>query len=284
MRYSLTHSTTYTYGQAVVLSPHTFRLKPRTDPFQVLESYQLQILPTPTGISEVVDAVGNPMTCTWWSEQTTPELTVTAQSTVLTPCENPFLYILEPWAVQFPLDYPRSLFNSLFHYLDESAQPFGNSGTVTELAQELAAKANYNTTAFLALLNQTIYQHCQYQLRLTGTANPPHQTWQLKLGSCRDFVVLFMAACRAVGLAARFVSGYEQGDPEHEKHLHAWVEVYLPGAGWRGYDPTLGLVVCDRHIALCAHVLPEYTAPVAGAHRPVTTTSMTTHVEIIVED
>lgn len=76
-----------------------------------------------------------------------------------------------------------------------------------------------------------------------------------------------MAACRGMGLATRFVSGYEAGDPDHDQTLHAWVEVYLPGAGWRGYDPTMGLVVCDRHVALVTSAWPQHTTPIAGGLR-----------------
>lgn len=77
-----------------------------------------------------------------------------------------------------------------------------------------------------------------------------------------------METCRAVGLAARFVSGYQEGDPNAaERHLHAWAEVYLPGAGWRGYDPTHGLAVADGHIALVASALPKSAAPVTGGVR-----------------
>ena len=79
-----------------------------------------------------------------------------------------------------------------------------------------------------------------------------------------------MEVVRAVGIAARFVSGYQEGDADMSgRDLHAWVEVYLPGAGWRGYDPTLGLVVSDRHIPLAASAIPEYAAPISGASVPV---------------
>ena len=78
-----------------------------------------------------------------------------------------------------------------------------------------------------------------------------------------------MEACRAIGLAARFVSGYQEGDLDSsDRHLHAWAEVYLPGAGWRGYDPTQGRVVADRHIALVASALSRYAAPLSGAFQP----------------
>jgi transglutaminase-like putative cysteine protease len=94
-------------------------------------------------------------------------------------------------------------------------------------------------------------------------------TWQQKEGTCRDFAILFMEVCRLIGIAVRFVSGYQQGDSNSsDRHLHAWVEVYLPGAGWRGYDPTHGLAVADGHVALAASSLPRYAAPISGVFRP----------------
>lgn len=86
------------------------------------------------------------------------------------------------------------------------------------------------------------------------------------MGSCRDTAVLFIHACRAAGLAAWFLSGYQEGDLDHpEQHRHAWVEAYLPGAGWRGYDPSHGLAVSDRHIALVAAADPADATPIQGA-------------------
>ena len=141
-----------------------------------------------------------------------------------------------------------------------------------ELAQDILAATEGNTLDFLFTLNQRIYQECEYLTREAGAAYPAGITWRNKQGSCRDYTVLFMDVCRAMGIPARFVSGYQEGDEEQEtRDLHAWVEVYLPGAGWRGYDPTLGLVVGDRHIPLAASTIPAYTAAVDGSVIPVKT-------------
>lgn len=99
-------------------------------------------------------------------------------------------------------------------------------------------------------------------------AQEPEETLSRMKGTCRDFVVLFAEACRSLGFAARFVSGYTQGDLDNaENYLHAWAEVYLPGGGWRGYDPTLGLAVADQHIALTSGASPLQAAPVSGSFR-----------------
>ena len=87
-------------------------------------------------------------------------------------------------------------------------------------------------------------------------------------GACRDLAVLLIDACRSVGLATRFVSGFQQGDREQDRRdLHAWAEVYIPGAGWRGFDPTHGLAVADRHVPLAAGAVPESASPVTGSFR-----------------
>ncbi len=189
-------------------------------------------------------------------------------SKVETNCTNPFNYLLEPWVTTLPFDYPSSLLKQLEPYL--RSYSFVPDGLALQLAQDIFAATQGNTLDFLFALNQNIYKDCEYIIRETGKPFPAGITWRRKQGSCRDFVVLFMEVCRAMGIAARFVSGYQEGDRDmSSRDLHAWVEVYLPGAGWRGYDPTLGLVVSDRHIPLAASAIPSYAAAVEGSVIPV---------------
>ncbi len=275
MRYQISHSSTYTYEQPAILDPHILRLRPRSDGFQTLEAHQLQVEPEPLGLTQMLDAEGNAIAKCWWLPESTANLTITSTSTVTTHTANPFNYLLEPWATEGPIDYPSSMRTALTPYLEQAY-----AAAAAQLAQEIAVSVNWNTVEFLSALNQCIYDQCHYQERQTGPPWPPDITWNKRTGSCRDFVILFMAACRSVGLAARFVSGYEQGDPAHEQTLHAWVEVYLPGAGWRGYDPTLGLLVCDRHIALVASHEHRSTIPISGSHRTGSTATFSTSVLI----
>ncbi len=188
-------------------------------------------------------------------------------ATVATSCTNPFNYLLESWANTIPFDYPSSLLKQLEPYL--RSYGFTPDPIASELAQDIFASTQGNTLDFLFTLNQRIYQDCEYITRETGEPLLPGITWRNKQGSCRDYGVLFMEVCRTMGIPARFVSGYQEGDKEQEnRDLHGWVEVYLPGAGWRGYDPTLGLVVGDRHIPLAASAIPAYTATVEGFVTP----------------
>lgn len=271
MRYQISHTTLYTYSQPVTLTPHTVRLIPRSDRWQTLQQFSLMVDPLPVQESEFTDLDGNSLIKLWFApDQPLEQLKVQTLLMVETHQDNPFKFLLEPWATQLPIDYPASLLAQLRPYLDSGALGYGAGGdpVAIQLAQEIWQAVDGHVVPFLSTLNQRIYESCGHVIRETGEPFPPGITWSQRLGSCRDFVVLFMAVCRAMGLAARFVSGYQEGDPDSDdRHLHAWAEVYLPGAGWRGYDPTHGLAVADQHIALVASALPGYTAPVSGSMR-----------------
>ena len=265
--FQISHQTIYSYSQAVLLKPHLLRLCPRCDRLSQLQDFSLSVQPEPQGRSDFVDLDGNNLIKLWFNNPT-QELCIQILATVETSCNNPFNYLLEPWAITLPSDYPSSLLQQLEPYL--KSYSFVPDGCASELAQDIFAATEGNTLDFLFALNQRIYQECDYITRESGAAYPAGITWRRKQGSCRDYTVLFMEVCRAMGIAARFVSGYQEGDREQQsRDLHAWVEVYLPGAGWRGYDPTLGLVVSDRHIPLAASAIPASTAAVDGAVIPV---------------
>jgi len=267
MRYQIIHTTTYTYTQPVTLTPHIIRLVPRGDGVQKIRDFSWKIDPEPIGISYSSDLDGNVLVQTWF-KGITEHLIVEVNSEVETWRSNPFDYILEPYALKLPIDYPASLLTQLSPYLQRQF-PGNVDPIATQLAEEIWFDSSGQTDIFLSKLNQQIYETCQYIDRETGDPFPAGITWKQKSGSCRDFVVLFMEVCRAVGLAARFVSGYQEGDPDQkDRQLHAWVEVYLPGAGWRGYDPTHGLAVSDRHIPLVASAFPSYTTPISGSFSP----------------
>jgi len=267
VRYQISHTTTYVYSQPVLLQPHVVRLRPRSDGTQTLQSFSMLVSPTPQHQSPVVDLEGNAITKLWFDREPVTTLTVQVLSQVETYRTNPFDYLLDPWAVKLPIDYPSSILNQLQPYLAGFPATATLDPIALELAQEIAHQSGENPTHFLATLNQQIYQSCQYFIREQGDPFPPGLTWSKKAGSCRDLTVLFMECCRAVGLASRFVSGYQEGDlaSTEEFHLHAWAEVYLPGGGWRGFDPTHGLAVGDRNVALAASPFPKYAAPITGA-------------------
>jgi transglutaminase-like putative cysteine protease len=274
--FQIEHSIEYIYSQPVIFAPHQLRLRPRSNVHQSVLSFDLSISPTPQQVAESVDLDGNNSMLVWFDPNLTSQLQITTKATVSTSLTNPFNYLTEPWTANLPIDYPRSLAQQLqpylTGYLGQSIDPLA-----AELAAEIWQTVDGQTIPFLSELNQQIYHNCQYSIRDTGASLPPGIVWKNRAGSCRDFVVLFLEVCRAVGLAGRFVSGYEAGaEPDDlaeptrsDRHLHAWAEIYLPGAGWRGYDPTHGLLVADNHIALCSSPFPAQTSPVEGKLRTI---------------
>jgi transglutaminase-like putative cysteine protease len=176
---------------------------------------------------------------------------------------NPFDFLLESdGALRVPVVYPDALWPSLAPYI--AVEP---SGAVEALARAAAIEAGWGTMEFLRVLNRRISDSLRYVVRDHGRPLEGALTLQKGEGSCRDFAVLFAEACRHMRLAARFVSGYETAAAEGDRaDMHAWAEVYLPGGGWRGYDPSRGLAVADAHVAVAASISPELAAPVTGSH------------------
>lgn len=262
MYYRIRHQTTYTYARPVLLKPHTVRLRPRCDGWQHLQNFSIAVEPEPAGIFHFIDLDGNAIVKLSF-QQETDCLDIILTSEVETRQSNSFNFLLEPEALQLPIDYPHSLLVQLHPYL----QPYGASfdPVAVQLAQEIEREVNGQSISFLTALNQRLYGNCKHIVREEGAPWYPGVTWREGRGSCRDVAVLFIEVCRCMGLGARFVSGYQEGDLEQERRdLHAWAEVYLPGGGWRGFDPTQGLAVCDRHIAVAASAFPRYAAPITG--------------------
>jgi transglutaminase-like putative cysteine protease len=285
VRYEIIHTTSYAYNRAVTFDPHVLRLRSRNDCTQMLHDFHLQIAPEPIRISDIIDLEGNDLVKVWF-DQTSDRLEFTVKSEVETFRRDPFNFLLEPWAVRLPIDYPEPLRTQLHCYLHPLGTPSTVDPVVAQLAHEIWQDVAGSTTAFVCELNERLHENCRHQVRETGPPLEASVTWTQKQGSCRDVAVLFMETCRVMGLAARFVSGYQQGNPNWKRrHLHAWVEVYFPGGGWRGYDPTQGMAVGDRHVALVASAIPKQAAPISGTFRGSAVRSqMNAHLSIKVLD
>ena len=254
------HETHYAFSRPVFLEPHLVRLVPRSDAGQTLVDYALSSNPAPAGRTAITDASGN-QAIRLWFEGTTGEFSLISRASVRTLRANPFDFLLDEAAMAFPLGLTPPQREALAPFLAQEGDE-----TVRRLSRNLAAQGG--PLAFLNSLNGWIYEHISIAPRPEAGLQSPGETLALGRGACRDATVLFMAVCRAAGIPARYVSGYQSGDPDQpERDLHAYAEAYLPGAGWRGFDPTLGLCVADGHVALCAAHRPELTAPVAGTFR-----------------
>ncbi|MEM7009579.1 MAG: transglutaminase family protein [Thermodesulfobacteriota bacterium] len=264
MLYKIEHITRYAYSKEVFLEPHIVRLRPRSDCSQVLKNFEISVKPTPTGISEIIDAGGDSIFL--WFEELTDSLEITCTSEVETKRENPFDYILATdRAHRLPMEYKIANKRILEPYRFPSSD---YSEDFEGFVAKILLESENSSMKFLSTLTNYIFDNFEHEIREEGPAREPEETLSRKKGSCRDFVVLFAEAARSMGFASRFVSGYTEGDLAlMQNHLHAWAEVYLPGGGWRGYDPTLGLAVSDQHIAVTTGASPKQAAPVSGSFR-----------------
>jgi transglutaminase-like putative cysteine protease len=262
MIFKVRHQLKFRYATPAVLGPQTLRLRPREDGSQRVLDFHVELTPEPSLLSTCLDEHGNVETRAWFVGATVG-LDVQAECTVETLRQNPFDFVMDedlgslPWGRRAIEARP-----GLWACLPEDGQP-----EAAGLALALARESNGNALAFLMRLNRWLYEKLAYERRPEGAPQAPAETLQRGAGACRDRAVLFCAAARAQGLPARFVSGYAEGDPEKRmKDLHAWAEVFLPGAGWRGFDPSSGLACGDRHITLAASPEPHGSAALQGRY------------------
>lgn len=259
MLFKIRHRLSFTYVSPALLGPQSLRLRPREDGSQRVLDYHLSVSPLPSLLSPCLDEHGNIETRAWFLGPA-PSLQIVAESTVETLRPNPFDFILEtdwalPWGGRLSMERP-----GLAPCLSGAVEP-----EAAGLAKALAQEAGSDPLAFLLRLNQWLNQKLTYELRPEGAPQSAAETLHRGRGACRDLTVLFCAAARSLGIPARFVSGYHEGDPDiRRKELHAWAEVFLPGAGWRGFDPSSGLVCADRHVALAASPDPAGAAAISG--------------------
>lgn len=260
MRFTIRHNTHYRYSQPVQLGPQKLRLHPRDDGAQQVIDHQLTITPTPRGRNDHLDLEGNRVTQVWFGEETDCfDIEVSMQ--VETLRLNAFDYILAPEAAVLPINHQYDHICALAYL--ERAEP---DDAVTAFAAELSMAVNHDTLRFLDRLNHQLFEDFTHVHRHSGGPQSPAFTLQSRSGACRDLAVLFVDCCRVEGIAARFASGYQKGHLKSEqRHLHAWPEVYLPGAGWRAFDPTHGEAVADTHITIAAAAHSRDTMPVTGS-------------------
>jgi len=275
------HLLTYQYSSAVNLEPHVLYLHPRKSSLLTVNSFTLDVNPKPVQISKNLDPEGNIQNILFFKEPTDC-LKIEMNAVVETTEFNPFDFVYFPFESKtLPLNYTHSYQKTLSPYLGQE----GVTTLVEQTARQIASQVKWNTSSFLSELNEFIFKQFAYEIREEGAPNSAEFTLVNRKGSCRDYAVLFSAMCRALGLATRFVSGYYVGVapidvPNQTHHLHAWVEVYLPGGGWRGYDPTQHEVVAGNHIPLAASCLPEEITPVFGSYRGSASSELITKVSI----
>jgi len=254
-RWAIRHQTTYRYSTAVVFAPHVLRLSPRPDSVRCLVR-NLQITPTPIELADYNDVFGNRCTRVTFGPGQADELIIDSRLEVepLAPFRDERQTLPPvPWAA------PQNDALAPFRQPDDSAE-------VRALAQQLAFETGHAPLGFFERLCRTLYSTLDRQIRVDGPAQTPAETLTTGRGACRDLTVLYLAVCRSLGVAGRFVSGYQgqEASPDGKRHLHAWPEVFVPELGWLGWDPTHGIPTGPGHVALCAAPEQAATMPVEG--------------------
>ena len=271
IRVAIRHKTVYNFDRSVSLSPHVFRLRPAVHSRTPISGYSLRIEPETHFINWQQDPFGNLLARVVFPEKCTKlsvEVEVLADLTVI----NPFDFFVEDYAENFPFNYDASLLKELQPYLEITEQ-----GTLLKkwLADFDLSMRTIND--FLVDINRKVFQTISYNIRMEVGIQSCEDSLTKLSGSCRDSAWLLVQILRHLGLAARFVSGYlvqltadiksldgPSGPEQDFTDLHAWAEVYIPGAGWIGLDPTSGLLTGEGHIPLACTPDPASAAPVTG--------------------
>lgn len=264
LRVRLTHTTRYRYDRAVRLGPQLIRLRPAPHTAAKIEDYSLTIVPEMHYLHWQQDAYAN-----YQARVLVPDLTEQFEMRVVCTANllpvNPFDFYIEPHAEQIPFHYFDRDGLGLAPYLLVEPSSQQTQGCFYDFFSSVVS-SRLPTIEFLVELNRRVQRELTYVVREEPGIQSPEETLSKGSGSCRDLAWLEIQVLRRLGLAARFVSGYWiQSESPHASELHAWTEVYVPGAGWIGLDPTAGMLAGHGHIPLACAPEPSGAAPIEGS-------------------
>lgn len=271
MRVSVDHLTQYHYDRPVSFGEHALYLRPRESQTLRVSSFSLESLPTGK-LRWVRDCFNNVVAVVNLGLEPSAVLSFHCKMAFDLAEENPFDFILDTRAIAFPFAYDHKETQALEPYFRRGE---ATDGPVDAWVRETVGAAAGETVALLTSLNQAIFERFRYERRDEEGVQTPTETLDRGCGSCRDMAQLFIAGTRSLGLASRFASGYLYEPPSDEKHesanraagsMHAWAEVYLPGAGWRGFDPTNGILTDHHFVTAAVANRPEWVNPIQGQY------------------
>lgn len=259
-RFKIFHETSYSYQNAVSLGAHKLMVRPRDGHDIRIESSKLTISPNAL-VSWHRDELDNSVAVATFDSTQTTSLTIVSEVTVAHYLSLPDVVPIYPEVSRFPFDYSDAEQKALAAYLEYEAQGDEFDSWVDAIAAEYR-----DTIHLLKSLSEKIFTQCSYEMREEPGVQSPAHTLEALRGSCRDYAWLFVTAARKLGFASRFVSGYfhTAGTVLEDGHTHAWAEVFLPGAGWTGFDPTCNRLTAENHIPVAVALLPEDIPPVSG--------------------
>ena len=262
-RYKILHRTYYNFSSTVTLGPHFLRLRPREDYELRIESFSLNITPKATLLWHR-DAEGNSV-ATATFDIATQQLVFESELIIQQYNEAPLNFMVADYAVHYPFNYTQDdqvLLSPYIQLPDQDTQQ-----QIKQWTQQLwQAGEKIQTYTALQRIASHIFKNFTYKLREEPGVQTAKETLACNTGSCRDFAQLFMDAAKCMGLAARFVTGYLHAPGlDAAGATHAWAEVYLPGAGWKGFDPTIGAMAGTDHIPVAVARLSKSVPPIEGS-------------------
>ncbi|MEQ8472189.1 MAG: transglutaminase family protein [Marinoscillum sp.] len=263
------HRTTYSYGSEVFVEPHHLYFYPAHRNYLSVKSFDIKLSPAPSGLAFRVDAENNAFHQCWFNQEIN-QMSIEVHMQVATEELNPFNFLVE---TEPKIDHHQAL--EIFLKGDKLPE------SIRSWVRNIEQLSGGNPVTFLTFLNKEIQSNWKHDSRYEPTLLDPSACFEAKNGSCRDLSWMLIQMLRNAHVPARFVSGYSYNPELGNGHeLHAWVEAWLPGAGWIGLDPSAGILATDHYVPIAVSHLPENTFPVQGSYRGSTSSELEFEVVI----
>ena len=276
-RFKIIHRTYYNYSNSIALGTHNLLLRPRENHELRIENFSLNITPK-AKILWHRDVEDNSVAIANFTDNT-QQLFIESEVIIQQYNESPLDFVVSAYAINYPFKYEDNDKFILFAYMslpDEETRTLLNNWIfdIYKIDEKI------QTYTLLQRLTSHIFKTLTYKIREEAGVQTAKETLTLGSGSCRDFAFLFMEIVKCLGLASRFVSGYLYAPlmADQEGSTHAWAEVYLPGGGWKGFDPTIGDIVGQDHIPVAVSRLPTNVPPIAGSFSGVSDSTLSVGV------